>query len=369
MSQTESTKNLTFRVKQKNLQESEFSEAGLPTSSDLKSGQILFKIDKFAFTANNITYAVIGDKFAYWQFFPTDADWGIVPVWGFAEVVASNHPGIKTGERYYGYFPTATYLLAEAGEIRKTGFVDISTHRLTLPPVYNFYFHTQQDSSYTPETENIQLIFRPLFTTSFLIDDFIAENNIFDAGNIVLTSASSKTAMALAFLLASRKKQENLTYKIIGLTSAKNNQFVKNLGCYEEVLDYEEIENLRKEATCVVDFAGNYSVLMRLQNHLADHLTYNCLVGMVHWDQRDGNIKEIKGTLFFAPSHIQKRYKDWGADVFQEKLAKAWFEFIQHTEDWVEIEELEGREALQSVYMETLNGTASPKKGYIISLR
>ena len=52
------------------------------------------KVDRFAFTANNITYAVLGDELKYWQLFPAPEGFGNIPVWGFGEVIASKHPAI-----------------------------------------------------------------------------------------------------------------------------------------------------------------------------------------------------------------------------------------------------------------------------------
>ena len=50
----------------------------VPQSSD---GQIVVAIDKFALTANNVTYAASGDLLGYWQFYPTAEDpWGKVTV-------------------------------------------------------------------------------------------------------------------------------------------------------------------------------------------------------------------------------------------------------------------------------------------------
>jgi hypothetical protein len=82
------------------------------SENDIGEGEVLVKIDRFAFTANNITYAVVGDQFGYWQFFPSTGNdtknWGILPVWGFADVVASNAEDVPVGERLFGYFPLAT---------------------------------------------------------------------------------------------------------------------------------------------------------------------------------------------------------------------------------------------------------------------
>ena len=47
-------------------------------------------MDKFALTANNVTYAAFGDAMHYWKFFPgPDDESGRVPVWGFADVADS----------------------------------------------------------------------------------------------------------------------------------------------------------------------------------------------------------------------------------------------------------------------------------------
>ena len=46
-------------------------------------GQVCFRVDRFALTSNNITYALIGDMLGYWTFFPAEAPWGHIPVMGF----------------------------------------------------------------------------------------------------------------------------------------------------------------------------------------------------------------------------------------------------------------------------------------------
>ena len=53
------------------------------------------KVESFSVTTNNITYAVVGDGFGYWNFFPPVGDdaegaggsWGVVPMWGHAKVI------------------------------------------------------------------------------------------------------------------------------------------------------------------------------------------------------------------------------------------------------------------------------------------
>ena len=60
------------------------------------------------------------------------------------------------------------------------------------------------DPFYTRDSESAQALLRPLFITSWLIDDFLADNNFFGADTMLLSSASSKTAYGTAFQLRQR---------------------------------------------------------------------------------------------------------------------------------------------------------------------
>ncbi|RYF41207.1 MAG: DUF2855 family protein, partial [Comamonadaceae bacterium] len=170
----------------------------------LADGQIRAKVEHFALTSNNITYAAFGDAMNYWQFFPTaEEGWGVVPVWGFATVVQSLHPGVAVGERLYGYWPMADSAVLQPHRLTASGFSDAAPHRASLHAVYNQYLRCNADPFYTAGTEDVQALLRPLFVTSWLIDDFLADNDFFQAGPataaqaqpgvMLLSSASSKT--------------------------------------------------------------------------------------------------------------------------------------------------------------------------------
>src|SRR5258705_6357796 len=95
-----------------------------PARLEPAPGQALLRVDHFAFTANNITYAVAGDMLSYWNFFPAEPGWGRVPVWGFADVVASRCDGVRAGARFYGYYPMSTHLLLQPVPAHDAGFID-----------------------------------------------------------------------------------------------------------------------------------------------------------------------------------------------------------------------------------------------------
>ena len=129
---------------------------------------------------------------------------------------------------------------------------------------------------------------RPLFSTSFLIDDFLADNEFFGARAVILSSASSKTAYGTAFRLAQRRGTENAV-RVVGLTSPANLAFTRELGCYDAVLSYDDIPAaLADERSVYVDFSGSLPLRAAVHESLADNLAYSCLVGATHWDKLGG---------------------------------------------------------------------------------
>ena len=106
-----------FVVARNDLQQCKLNETPLPDPAALPGDALLVKVARFAFTANNITYAVLGDQLKYWQLFPAPDGFGNMPVWGFGEVIASKHPSIAEGEILFGYFPMATHLVIEAADV------------------------------------------------------------------------------------------------------------------------------------------------------------------------------------------------------------------------------------------------------------
>ena len=363
---------VTLLVDRKDISRCEIGVDSVPTSSDLGAGEVLLAVDQFSFTANNITYAALGDMLRYWEFFPASDGKGIVPVWGFADVVASACGDVEVGERLYGYFPMSTHLVVQPENITVHGFVDGASHRQALPIIYNQYLRCTQDPLYSAETEALQMLLRPLFTTSFLLDDFFADNQFFGAESLVLTSASSKTALGMAFLLKHNRSSRDHKYEIVGLTSLGNIEFVEALGCYDRVLSYDRVTELDStKATATVDFAGNAELLAGLHNHFSSHLQYSCLVGASHWDQ-GGASTELPGPvpqMFFAPTQAQKRVEEWGGPLFQQRLAEVWSVFLNFVDNWMEVKHQTGPEAVARVYSQVLSGEFSPKAGYILSLR
>ena len=162
-------------------------------SAPLEDQQVRLSVAAFGITANNITYAVFGEMMAYWNFFPAPSggEFGVIPVWGYADVTESKADGIEEGERIYGYLPMGSELVVTADRIKPASLVDVSEHRLKLPSAYNNYVRCNGDATYDPSLEDSTMLLQPLFLTSFLIDDFLADKDFFGATQVVATSASS----------------------------------------------------------------------------------------------------------------------------------------------------------------------------------
>lgn len=336
----------------------------------LADGQVRVRVEAFALTSNNITYAAFGDAMNYWQFFPTGEEgWGSIPVWGFGSVVQSLHPGVAVGERLYGYFPMASATVLTPARLNTAGFYDGAPHRRELHAVYNQYLRCSADPFYTPATEDIQALLRPLFITSFLIDDFLADNDFFGAQTLLLSSASSKTAYGTAFQLAQRPGIE-----VIGLTSPANVAFCESLGCYSRVLTYDQLDQLSADTPCIyVDFAGNAGLRLAIHTRFAN-LKYSCSIGGTHVAELGGarDLPGPRATLFFAPAQIKKRSADWGSAGLSQRLVQAWQTFsrraTQAPSPWLIAQHHQGADAVATAYQQVLAGKGDPHVGHILTL-
>ncbi|MBN90657.1 DUF2855 family protein [Qipengyuania sp. GPGPB31] len=335
----------------------------------LADDAVRLEIESFSVTANNVTYAVVGDGFGYWNFFPVQGagtdGMGIVPMWGHARVIESNVSEISVGERVYGYLPMATHLDVVPGKLSASGFTDMAAHRQPMSPVYNSYSRLAADPEHDPAREGERMIFGPLFKTGFLIEYFMRSQDWFGAGQVILTSASSKTAMGLA----STARHRSPDIRRIGLTSSGNVAFVKQSGLYDEVLAYDDVQALAGQPAVSVDFAGNARLLGAIHAHLGDALKYSCLVGATHIEERGGGAGDLPGpapTLFFAPDHAVALFKDLGPQEAGRQMAESWRIFLADAGDSVTIERHAGLAAARDVFVRMAGGSVDPAKGIII---
>ncbi len=352
-----------FLVKRDDLRQCRVAESPPP---EIGPGQALLRVDAFGLTANNVTYAVMGEAMSYWDFFPAEQGWGRVPMWGFAEVERSEAEGVEPGTRVYGYLPPSSHLAVTPVDAGEAGFVDGAPHRAALPSAYHRYLATGTDPFYRPDTEEIQMLLRPLFFTSFLIDDQLDDEGLATRGPVLISSASSKTAIAAAFMLAQRDEVE-----LVGLTSTRSVEFVAGLGIYDRAVAYDAIDSLERGPATYVDIAGDGGVRSAVHSRFGDELLHSMAVGVTHWEELGAGAGDLPGptpTLFFAPDRVVKRSEDWGRGGLETRVANAWHPFCEWTADWLETIHGTGFDAVRDAYLDVIEGRVEPSKAHVLTV-
>lgn len=321
----------------------------------LAQGEVRLRIESFALTANNITYGIVGDRMGYWQFFPAEPGYGRIPAWGFAIVEDSRADDVIVGTRLYGYWPMSTRIVTRLRRTRN-GAVDVSPHRAGLAAAYNSYADAPPALG-----DDHRALLGPLFTTAFLLDDYLLADRELDGATPVLASASSKTALGLASLLKARN------CPAIGLTSMRNKGFVVGTGYYASVLTYEEVDLLPQTVAVYIDFAGSSALRLAVHTRLAMSLRASVIIGSTHHTtQREQ--RSLPGPVpafFFAPDRVGVRLAEWGAVEYNRRVEAALRAFVEKAA-WLDVSEIVGPEALATAYTEVFEGQSDPAKGLIV---
>jgi hypothetical protein len=359
------THNVELEINRSDLANSRIVERPLP---ELQPGQVRFHIDRYAVTSNTVTYAVTGDMLGYWDFFPApDTGWGHVPAMGWAEIVASCHPEVAVGGRYYGWFPMARYVDMPVTPTAD-GLRDEGPHRAAHAPVYRAFVATDRDPFHQPgeDAEDRHALLRGLFVTGFLAEDFFADNAWFHASRVLVLSASSKTAIGFAHCARSRGSIE-----IIGVTSPGNIEFVRTLGVYHKVVAYDDIASLPAEPAIVsIDMSGNGDVLARVHARFGDQLRHSMAIGRSHHESPPAatQMPGPRPAFFFAPTQVKKRIQDWGPRDYQQRIASALHAFVDSSQAWLTVTRVTGPEAAEATWRAMHGGRVPPDVGYIVSI-
>jgi hypothetical protein len=324
--------------------------------------EVLVRVERLALTANTVTYAQHGQTLGYDRFWPgAPAGWRIVPAWGTATVIDSRVDSLAEGARLFGFWPMSSHAVLRPKRIGLRGFVDATPHRADLPAAYNQYrFETGEVD------ERLRMLLEPLYLTSFLIDDALAEADFAGARLLLLSSASSKTALALAHALAQRPARPH----ILGLTSPRNVAFCEATGLYDSVLTYAGADGLSPEPAAYVDFAGDRLLRARIHCRFGEALRLSLAVGDTHRGEPSGGtpLPGPRPSFFFAPARLAQRHGDWGAETLAARIDAGWRAFAGAAPGWLRIVEDPGGEALLRRWREAVDGGVPPDKGVIVTL-
>jgi hypothetical protein len=351
-------------VERARLRETKLVERG---REPLAEGQVRVAIDKFALTANNISYGVSGDMIGYWKYFPAEGAWGKIPVWGFGDVAESRSGEISVGERLWGFFPMANEVILTPGKVKDSQFTDQTPYRTALPALYNDYMRTRNDPPQMKAFEDARCALFPLFATSFILYDYLVANAFFGADEVVIGSVSSKTGYGLAHLVRNDKAAAK---RVVGLTSPGNVAFVESLSVCDSLCAYDAIASLGSgHKIAFVDMSGSAATITAVHRRFGENVVESCLVGATHWeaDRKRDELPGAKPAFFFAPAHIARRTAEWGEGVFMQKAMAAATGVVFAVAGKVDIVHKRGADEVRRAYLDMLDNKVSPRVGLMLS--
>ena len=337
----------------------------------LTDGEVIIEIDRLALTANTISYGIAGKSglIRYLESFPAPQGYARMPFWGFGNIVASAHPGLSVGERLYGFYPPSTYLLTKMDKVKPTSCRDISPCRGSIPAFYSEYARVAAEPGYAREFDDMQSLLRPVISTSFLLENYITRHSFYGARNVIITSASSKTAFGFGHFLVNNHADK---CKAIGLTSAGNRAYVEKIGCYHQVLTYDEVEMLPNEASVLFDMAGNSTVRGAIHHHLGDHIAYSGTVGATHWEAVGADDAALPGprpVFWSGPDEIAHLAKE-SDDPAQmlNSISARMSGLMLEAAQWLDVAHFSSPETIKAAYTDMLDNKVTAEQGIIFDL-
>lgn len=279
---------------------------------------------------------------------------------------------------------------------------------------YNQVIRCAGDPLYDPSPvkEDLTMLYRPLFWTSFWCEDWLFHGfpeHYRGATNFLISSASAKTAFALAYCIKRRVandlKAKGLVGKVnvVGLTSSKNVEFTKGLGLYDSVLEYGTFKesgevDVKGEGKWVyLDVSGNDDLNQKVYQHFVqaqakDKLVSAVMLGLTTLSPSASaqaesvNLMKLPESASSTPATPKKEDKleletfftvEWLAHrransltvpQIAEMQAEAWAALMRDGQSWVRLERLYGAEKVKAEYERIGKHGLGPEVGQIWSL-
>ena len=338
----------------------------------LAAGEVRLTTAEFALTANNATYALLGERFRYFDFFPTDdSAYALVPVWGYAQVVESAHSEVAVGEWLYGFLPMASQWVIAPTRLSASRLFDGAAARAELPAVYQWLQRLGRNGDHL---DPLQPVLQPLAQTAFLLREHVASLDPTGSRPLLFSSASSKTALATALMF--RRDTHRPCPPLLGLTSPGNVPKLQAHALFEAVCSYAELAEqppiAAGSAPILLDFAGHAGLREQVhQRGGADSLSL--LIGMTHGSANAAGRSEAAAAaiprqeqLFFAPSAALACAKAWGAEVYAQRIDAAWLDIQRHFGPHLQLHRQSGAAAIVQVWNTLMAGRLPASEAHLL---
>ncbi|MCI0383173.1 DUF2855 family protein [Streptomyces sp. CNQ085] len=328
----------------------------------LRPGQVRLAAERFSLTAITATYARLGEsELPFFDAFPGPEGRGRVPAWGYARVEESRHPDIAEGTRCFGFLPLSTHVVLTVSPTAG-GFADTTAERDYLHPWYRRYLSAGEPD----DLDDHRVLLRPLYPASFALAEFLG--GAAPSRTVLVTSASSKTAVGMAALLADR---DDIT--TVGITSSRSLPSVRELGHYDRLLAYEDLSRAEVSGPAVlVDFTGQAERLSSVYERFGTVLEDALLVGYTHPGAQIEPPRGLSGPepwIFFTPSEEERFAEKEGAQAYRSRYRAAEERFVRDAPSWLTVDRRSGPEALAGAYRALMAGEVPARSGIVATPR
>ncbi len=328
---------------------------------------MLVRLERFGFSSNNLASALSPGLASVWpQAFQVSDERLRLPVWGVAQVVAANNAVFQPGACFFGCFPMARYALIDPS-VEPLQRYGIGSDQL-LNPTGGHLPVPADNRTGRYNAVDVQIMLRPLLMAAFMLLEELVESQFWHCQQIVITCASSKTAMGLSYFLHDyfRDKKDSPKPEIIGLTSQPKVNFVRNHGHYDRVVSYENFRAMAETDTVLVDFSGNFKVQRMLLYYLKKRLIHAYAMGACHWGEvATGEI--AASCEYFSALDFYYQRQATSKDLnrrFQKLWPKVCGAFIK----WLRPQLVQGPDRVRWVYEQVLAGKSKPEVAYLCKL-
>ncbi|GAA6170181.1 DUF2855 family protein [Sessilibacter corallicola] len=335
----------------------------------LQDGAFLAKLERFGFSGSSLpqSQSTVSNPSNFVQENASDTTQNLY-VWGYAQIIESNREGFDKGLGFYGWFPMTRYLVwnpdreVVSTQMRVGSENDSVVKAHTMPALDEAELFDLIDP-------DLYVYLRPMLDVAFALGRTLLENGFKGAQQLVITGASSKTALILAFFLKYWRSIGGFSNvpKVVGITSHRHRNHIDGLQYYDEIHTYNDISRLLQAPSLVVDLSSGPQILAMLHYHLKSQLVYVYGFGLPHatLESKPTNDAFPMGEIFNPQDFFQQVM---GYDT----RARMAFEFKEHCvlaceafSSWLSPQLIDGAEEVRWVYQQILAGKSDPAVAYL----
>lgn len=387
-------------------------DPAFPSSSEVGPA-ISFDIVKGSLTANNKFYLSFGEKapFNFFKCYPVDPKAKLVAakekefnedgghlsdvyvhpvVWGVAKVTSSKVDTVHVGDEYFAMLPMGESVSFEQAHVDDED--NLVIHRPTTNPAYNVFQKIDPTSAVaSKEYGDFALACSPGILTGFGLYFNLTRYDFYGADTVVVTSASSKVALALAVYLKKESKNASTKKKVqvIGYTSPGNKDFCEKTGLYDEVLCYDDLLTENDNKCVMVDISGQAQAYQRNKSCIVKNLVVGNASDTEDKKGAFGSftayetvtlVLTMMGANWLASwlNPVQELYlimndaaalkKEWGLEKYNRTVVEYGLTFCKAASAWITVRNCSTEESIEQAFVDVVRGTIPPSETIVLDV-